>query len=64
MLDLVRDAFDILREDEKEYGPNEQGIDGCKGFIFQSSHSRLITHKLLITNHSILTAFLLEDESF
>ena len=41
MLDLVRDAFDILKEDEKEYGPNEQVIDGQSGFIFQNRYGKI-----------------------
>ena len=41
MLDLVRDAFDILKEDERENGPNEQVIDGYKGFIFQNRYGEV-----------------------
>ena len=41
MLDLVKDAFDILREDEIEKGPNEQVIDGYSGFIFQNRYGKI-----------------------
>lgn len=36
MLDVVRDAFQILRDVEEEVGPNRQVIDGYSGFIFQN----------------------------
>lgn len=41
MLDLVKDAFDILREDEIEKGPNEQVINGYSGFIFQNRYGKI-----------------------
>ena len=36
ILDVVKDAFEILEEEEKEIGSNEQVIDGFSGFIFQN----------------------------
>ena len=41
MLDLVKDAFDILKEDEIENGPNEQVIDGHSGFVFQNRYGKI-----------------------
>ena len=41
MLDLVKDAFDILREDEIKKGPNEQVIDGYSGFILQNRYGKI-----------------------
>jgi integrase len=34
MLDIVKDAFDILREEQEETGGNTQVIDGMSGFVF------------------------------
>ena len=34
MLDIVKDAFDIEREEQKENGANTQVIDGMSGFVF------------------------------
>ena len=34
MLDIVKDAFEMLYEEQKEYGFNETEIDGMTGFIF------------------------------
>ena len=34
MLDIVKDAFDIEREEQKENGGNKQVIDGLSGFVF------------------------------
>ncbi len=42
MLDVVRDAFSILAEMEKETGPNKQMIDGFSGFIFQSKYGDVL----------------------
>lgn len=36
LLDSVRDALDILREEEDSNGSNEQEVDGYSGFIFQN----------------------------
>lgn len=36
MLDVVREAFQILQDEEIENGPNLQEIDGYSGFIFQN----------------------------
>ena len=36
ILDVVRDAFEILKEEEKDIGINEQVIDGYSGFVFQN----------------------------
>lgn len=36
MLDVVKDAFSILQDEEDENGPNMQVIDGYTGFIFQN----------------------------
>jgi integrase len=36
MLDMVKDAFEILKEEQKENGGNNQEIDGWSGFIFQN----------------------------
>ena len=41
MLDVVRDAFDILKEIEAENGPNMQVIDGYTGFIFQNRFGKV-----------------------
>lgn len=41
MLDMVKDAFDILKEEEEENGVNEQEIDGYTGFIFQNRFGQL-----------------------
>lgn len=41
LLDVVKDALDILKEEEKEYGPNQQEIDGYSGFIFQNRFGAL-----------------------
>ena len=34
MLDIVKDAFEIEREEQAETGGNTQEIDGMKGFVF------------------------------
>lgn len=34
MLDIVKDAFEMLREEQEENGFNETEIDGMSGFIF------------------------------
>lgn len=34
MLDIVKDAFEMLREEQEENGYNETEIDGMSGFIF------------------------------
>ena len=34
MLDIVKDAFEMLYEEQKENGFNETEIDGMTGFIF------------------------------
>ena len=36
MLDVVKDAFSILQDEEDENGPNMQVIDGYTDFIFQN----------------------------
>lgn len=36
ILDPVREAFQILKEEEKEYGCNTSKIDGMSGFIFSN----------------------------
>ncbi len=41
MLDVVRDAFEILRCEEAETGPNLQVIDGYTGFIFQNRYGKV-----------------------
>lgn len=41
MLDVVKDALDILKEDEEENGANEQEIDGYSGFIFRNRFGTL-----------------------
>ena len=41
ILDVVNDAFDILKEDEIDNGPNEQVIDGHSGFIFQNRYGKI-----------------------
>lgn len=41
LLDIVKDAFDILKEEEKENGANHQKIDGYTGFIFQNRFGSL-----------------------
>ncbi len=34
MLDAVKDAFEMLREEQKESGWNDVEIDGMTGFVF------------------------------
>ena len=34
MLDIVKDAFEIEREEQAEFGGNSQVIDGMSGFVF------------------------------
>ena len=41
LLDSVRDALDILREEEDANGGNEQVIDGYSGFIFQNRYGTM-----------------------
>lgn len=41
LLDSVRDALDILREEEDSNGSNEQEVDGYSGFIFQNRFGTL-----------------------
>lgn len=41
ILDVVKDAFDILKEIEAESGPNMQVIDGYSGFIFQNRFGKV-----------------------
>jgi len=41
MMDLVKDAFEIIKEDEADRGPNEQVIDGYSGFIFQNRYGNI-----------------------
>lgn len=41
LLDSVRDALDILREEEEANGGNEQVIDGFSGFIFQNRYGTM-----------------------
>jgi integrase len=41
LLDSVRDALDILREDEEANGGNDQVIDGFSGFIFQNRYGTM-----------------------
>ncbi len=41
MLDVVKDAFNILKEDEIDNGANEQEIDGYSGFIFQNRYGMI-----------------------
>jgi len=36
MLDIVKDAFEMLREEQQETGSNERIIDGMRGFIFMN----------------------------
>lgn len=36
MLDVVKDAFEILREEQEDTGYNEQIIDGMYGFVFKN----------------------------
>ncbi len=36
MLDVVKDAFELEREEQKETGFNEQVIDGMSGFVFKN----------------------------
>ena len=36
MLDVVRDAFELEREEQQETGFNEQVIDGMSGFVFKN----------------------------
>lgn len=36
MLDVVRDAFELERDEQKETGYNEQVIDGMSGFVFKN----------------------------
>lgn len=38
MLDVVKDAFEMEREEQEETGFNEQIIDGMTGFIFQNRY--------------------------
>ena len=38
MLDVVKDAFEMEREEQEETGFNEQVIDGMTGFIFQNRY--------------------------
>jgi integrase len=36
MLDIVKDAFELIQEEQEETGPNEQEIDGMSGFVFRN----------------------------
>ncbi len=36
MLDIVKDAFEIEREEQAEFGGNSQVIDGMSGFVFHN----------------------------
>ena len=39
MLDVVKDAFDMIREEQEESGGlNKQKIDGMKGFVFRNRY--------------------------
>lgn len=41
LLDSVRDALEILKEEENAYGSNLQEVDGYSGFIFQNRFGTL-----------------------
>lgn len=41
MLDSVKEALEILKEDEAETGANEQEIDGYSGFIFKNRYGTI-----------------------
>ncbi len=41
MLDVVRDAFRMLRDEEAETGPNRMVIDGYSGFIIQNRYGEV-----------------------
>jgi integrase len=36
MLDMVEEAFEMIKEEQKETGKNKQVIDGMKGFVFMN----------------------------
>lgn len=36
MLDVVKDAFELEREEQQETGFNEQVVDGMSGFVFKN----------------------------
>ena len=42
MLDSVKDAFEMVREEQEETGFNETAIDGMSGFIFQNRFGNVL----------------------
>lgn len=51
MLDVVRDAFELVKEEQEEIGYNEQVIDGVSGFIFRNRFGDV--HNPQTVNHTI-----------
>ena len=41
MLDVVKDAFELEREAQKETGPNTQVLDGMSGFVFTNRYGNI-----------------------
>ena len=42
MLDMVEDAFNMVKEEQEETGPNKQVIDGMRGFVFRSRYGTVL----------------------
>ena len=51
MLDVVKDAFEVEREEQEETGFNDQVIDGMTGFIFQNRYGDVPNPQAV--NHTI-----------
>ncbi len=51
MLDVVKDAFEMEREEQEETGFNDQVIDGMTGFIFQNRYGDVPNPQAV--NHTI-----------
>lgn len=41
MLDMVKDAFELERENQKVTGPNTQVLDGMSGFVFSNRYGNI-----------------------
>lgn len=53
MLDIVKDAFEMLYEEQLENGFNESEIDGMSGFIFVIVLEQFQIHKQSIIRLSV-----------
>lgn len=51
MLDIVKDAFEMLYEEQEENGFNETEIDGMKGFVFCNRFGGVLNPQTV--NHTI-----------